>query len=94
YFAGKKGIGDYTGKRVEYNGYANWIASISPAQLHFKPEMKPVFDATVENIHDIINGREKIAKAGDYRPITDPDEAEEYIKMVYNMVIGPVAFDS
>lgn len=94
YFAGKKGIGDYTGKRVEYNGYANWIASISPAQLHFKPEMKPVFDVTVENIHDIINGREKIAKAGDYRPITDPDEAEEYIKMVYNMVIGPVAFDS
>lgn len=94
YFAGKKGIGDYTGKRVEHNGYANWIASISPAMLHFKPEMKPVFEATVEHVHAIVDGREKVAKAGDYRPIQDENEAEEYIKMVYTMCPGAIAYDS
>lgn len=94
YFAGKKGIGDYTGKRVEHEGYANWIASISPAQLHFKPEMKPVFEATVESIHAIIEGREKLSKAGDYKPIRDESEAEEYVKMVYMMCPGMIAYDS
>lgn len=93
-FAAKKGISDYSGKRVEHDGYANWIASISPAQLHFKPEMKPVFEATVESIHAILNGREKRSKAGDYRPIQCPDEAEAYVKMVYTMCPGMIAYDS
>lgn len=93
-YAGKKGIADYTGKRVEHNGYANWIASISPAQLHFKPEMKPVFEATVESVHAILEGREKLAKAGEYRPIQSEEEAEEYLKMVYTMCPGPIAYDS
>ncbi|AFQ22275.1 DNA polymerase [Pectobacterium phage My1] len=94
YFAGKKGIADYSGKRVEHNGYTKFIASISPAQLHFKPEMKPVFDATVDEIHQILAGNEKVAKPGDYRPITNESEAEDYIKMVYTMCAGPIAFDS
>lgn len=93
-FAGKKGITDYSGKRVETDDYPNWIGSISPAQLHFKPEMKPVFEATVENIHEILNGREKVAKRGDYRPIQDSDEAETYLKMVYTMCPGMIAYDS
>lgn len=94
FFANKTGIQDYSGKRVEHNGYANWIASISPAQLHFKPEMKPVFDATVESIQNILAGYEKKARPGDYRPIVCPDEAEEYIKMVFTMCPGAVSFDS
>lgn len=94
YFAGKKGIADYSGKRVEHNGYTNFIASISPAQLHFKPEMQPIFDATVEEIHNILAGRETVIKPGDYKPITSETEAEEYIKMVYTLITGPVAFDS
>jgi DNA polymerase I-like protein with 3'-5' exonuclease and polymerase domains len=94
HYANKKGIQDYTGRRVEHNGYTNFIASISPAQLHFKPEMKPLFDATVEDIHAIINGREKVTKSGDYRPIVDEDEALAYLQMVYTMITGPVALDS
>ncbi|ATS94080.1 DNA polymerase [Pectobacterium phage DU_PP_V] len=94
YFTGKKGIADYSGKRVEHNGYTKFIASISPAQLHFKPEMQPIFDATVEEIHLILEGKEKVAKPGDYKPITSEEEALEYIKMVYTMIRGPVSFDS
>ena len=75
-YAGKTGIGDYSGKRVEHNGYSGWLASISPAMLHFKPEMKPVFEATVESFHAIISGNEKVAKEGDWRPITTEEEAE------------------
>ncbi|QYC51522.1 putative DNA polymerase [Erwinia phage KEY] len=93
-YAGKTGIADYSGKRVEYNGYPNWIASISPAQLHFKPEMKPVFDTTVENIHRILSGNETKAAVGDYRPIQDIQEAEDYFKMVYTMCAGPIGMDS
>lgn len=93
-YANKKGIGDYTGKRVSNGGYENYLASISPAQLHFKPEMKPLFEATVENIQSIIAGHEKIARPGDWRPIVDELEAIDYLTMVYNMVTGPVSFDS
>ena len=93
-YAGKTGIADYTGKRVSANGFDNWIASISPAQLHFKPEMQPVFNETVHNIQLILDGAEKVAKPGDYRPIRDEDEIVEYVKMVYTMCPGPVAFDS
>lgn len=93
-YANKRGIQEYSGKRVEHNGYSNFIASISPAMIHFKPEMKPVFEATVESIHQILQGNEVVAKPGDWRPITDEKEAEEYIKMVYTMVQGPTAYDS
>lgn len=93
-YAGKTGIGDYSGKRVEHNGYSGWLASISPAMLHFKPEMKPVFEATVESFHAIISGNEKVAKEGDWRPITTEEEAEAYVKMVYAMLATPVSFDS
>lgn len=93
-YAGKTGIAEYSGKRVSHNGYDNWIASISPAQLHFKPEMKPVFLDTVENIHAIINGNEKVAKAGDWKPIQTEEEAEQYVKAVYAMTSNAVAFDS
>lgn len=93
-YAGKTGIADYSGKRVEHNGYPNWIASISPAQLHFKPEMKSVFEDTVTKIHEILNGNERVAKSGDYRPIQDVKEAEEYFKMVFTMCPGPIGLDS
>ena len=56
--------------------------------------MKPIFEATVESIHAILNGREKRSKAGDYRPIQCPDEAEAYVKMVYTMCPGMIAYDS
>lgn len=93
-YAGKTGIGDYSGKRVSHNGYDNWIASISPAMLHFKPEMKPVFESTVESIHGIINGNEVKAKKGNWKPIQTEEEAEAYVKMVYTMMKGAVALDS
>lgn len=93
-YAGKKGIQDYSGKRVEHNGYPNFIASITPSMIHFKPEMKPVFDATVESIHQIMSGNEVVAKPGDWAPIVDEQAAMDYINMVNVMVQGPVAFDS
>lgn len=93
-YAGKTGIGDYSGKRVEHNGYSGWLASISPAMLHFKPEMKPLFEDTVESFHAIINGNEKTAKQGNWKPIQTEKEAEEYVKTVFTMTSGAVAFDS
>lgn len=88
-------VSDYTGKQTPgKNGEDNFIASISPAMLAFKPENKPVFEATVEAIHRIINGNSKKELNLDIKSITDMSELEEHLKMILTMTKGPIALDS
>lgn len=97
HFTKRTGISDYTGKLVEDQGYAGWIPSISPAQLHFKPEMRPVFEETVNNIDKIITGKLTAPKPGNYRPIVDEQDAFDYVNMLVTMTnpaTTPLAFDS
>ena len=77
----KTAVGALSGKRVEgKDGYPNYIASISPAMLMFRPESRPEFEQSVVNIQKIIQGKEKVAAKGDYRPITTTDEANDYLR--------------
>jgi len=67
YFTTKTAVTDFTGKLVKGKcGYENFIPSISPAMLAFKPENKPVFDATVNDIRKIIAGVETTQHEKDY----------------------------
>ena len=51
-------ITDFSGRRVDGKdpSYNNFIISISPQALAFKPEMQPVFDTTLEKIKAILGG--------------------------------------
>lgn len=78
-------VTDYTGKiapsKPEYED-CNFIASISPAMLAFKPENKPVFEATVNSIQTILEGNQVVAADGDYQFFTEPSEIREHLAMI------------
>lgn len=92
----KTAVGSLSGKRVEgKDGYANYVASISPAMLIFRPENRPEFEQTVSSIRKILEGNEQSAKKGDYRPIRKTSEAVEYLKAILlNDEIEIVALDT
>lgn len=74
-------VSDHTGRTVEgKKGETNLIACISPAMLSFKPELAPVFEATKTNIQKIVQGNVAGAVKADIRPITDYNEALEYVR--------------
>lgn len=88
-------VTDYTGKILPgKNGETNLIACISPAMLAFKPENKPVFEATVQSIHKIINGKGTNNLNLEIGLITEYDRAVEHLKFILNMTQGPVGLDS
>ena len=78
-------VTDYTGKILPgKNGEENLIACISPAMLAFKPENKPVFEASVEAIHKIVLGKTKSGPDVDIKLISNRNEAVEYLTYAYN----------
>lgn len=90
-------VSDHTGRSVEgKKGETNFIASISPAMLAFKPETKPVFEATVKSIHAIINGTNSgDITEGEYEPIQCPNRANEYLRWLLSQDnINTFALDS
>lgn len=74
-------LGDYTGKQVECKTglYKNYLVSMSPAMLSFKPEMKPQFEGTVAEITSIINGTKAAKAPVDYRPIQSTEAIKHYL---------------
>ena len=85
-YSTKTAVGSLSGKRVEgKDGYENYSASISPAMLIFRPESRPEFEQTVASLKKIIDGNEVVAEEGDYRPIQNNDEANEYLRMLLQM---------
>jgi DNA polymerase I-like protein with 3'-5' exonuclease and polymerase domains len=86
-FSQATAITEHTGKRVklrkhklfegkEHNGL---IACVNPAMMHFKPEIKPVFEQSLESITTILTGGEKEKAPVFYKPITTEEEALAYI---------------
>lgn len=98
HFTGRTGVVDYSGKLTEdKDGNSKYLVSINPSQVHFKPEMKPILDKTVDEFNKILTGTKKPPKPGNYKPIQNEDEAYEYVKMIYTMLPPekfPLAFDS
>lgn len=79
----KTAVGSLSGKRVEgKEGYANYVASISPAMLIFRPENRPEFEQSVASIKKILDGNEVVAAECDYKPIQNTDEANNYLRFV------------
>ena len=77
YFSSSTAVTDLTGMRVEakpkkdWSEYEGFLASINPAAMHFKPEIKPVFDKTVLDIDSHIEGTYKPPSACDYTVFSD-----------------------
>ena len=87
-------VSDYSGKlapsRPEYES-TQFIASISPAMLAFKPENKPVFDQAVQSIHKIIDDSDKPAPIeGDYEFFRQTESIKKYLTKVYTEEKYPV----
>jgi DNA polymerase I-like protein with 3'-5' exonuclease and polymerase domains len=88
-------VSDYTGKLVPgKRGETNLIACISPAMLAFKPESKPVFDASIKSISDIVAGEVKELEVGDFKGIRSLEETIAYLKFVLGSKVPVVALDS
>ena len=85
-YSTKTAVGSLSGKRVEgKDGYANYLATISPAMLMFRPESRPEFEQTVAGLQKIIQGKEQVVGEGDYRPIRNTEEANEYLRSLLQM---------
>lgn len=100
-FSETTNVSDFTGRIVKgkapWNGKEKFIASISPAMLAFKPESRPAFEATVQSIHEIIQGTKKAdIVEGDYKDIVDYSEASAYLDYVIQnrFAIPVVGLDS
>lgn len=101
-FSKSTAISDATGRNVklkpskefegkEHNGL---FAIVNPAMQHFKPEVKPVLEASVSSILELISGT-SVAKAPvDYRAITDELEALEYLDLVKESYTHGIGLDS
>lgn len=70
-----------SGSVTEFQGSiidAKYIPIINPNMLYFKPQLQSGFDAALAKIKTFIGGTSLVAST-DYKGITDPQEALEYI---------------
>lgn len=85
-FSKATSVTDYTGKVLPgKNDETNLIACISPAMMAFKPETRPVFEASVQAIQNLITGKTKPQETVEIKPIVDLDEALEYLTYCLNL---------
>jgi len=91
-------VTDYTGKvapsKPEYKD-CKFIASISPAALAFKPETRPVFEATVLNVHKIMSGNTPDSKEGDYQYFyTETQAFKQHLHALVDSEVHTIALDT
>lgn len=95
YFTSFKPVTNYTGKMVTgKDGYKNYFISISPAICIFRPENKPVLEATVESLHSHITGTVQERTPCEYKLISDTQEAVEYLKYLIDYESDVFAIDT
>jgi DNA polymerase I-like protein with 3'-5' exonuclease and polymerase domains len=88
-------VTDYSGKVAPgKKGETNFIASISPAALAFKPETKPVFDATVLSIASLVSGTGVRVFEGDYKFFLETQPFKEYLEFLIKSDIKVIGLDS
>ncbi|CAL9971822.1 DNA polymerase [Vibrio phage D260] len=93
YFSKETSVTDQTGSRVtakpkkDWSDYEGFLASINPAAMHFKPEIKPVFEFTVERLTSHIDGTYQPPSACAYNIIADSTTAlNMYLKGVLTAI--------
>lgn len=87
YFTKVTAVSNYTGKRVESKdgSYKNFLISISPAMLYIKPDMQPVFDKTVIELHKHMDGLIQEKAPVDYAPLQTTEAINEYLNFILRM---------
>lgn len=94
YFSKETSVVDMTGMRVDakpkkdWSDYENFLCSMNPAALFFKPEGKPVFDQTVERLNSHIDGTYVEPEKVIYNIFCDHTTQEELDEQEDNLVIG------
>lgn len=84
-------ITDFAGHLV----HDKFIAISNPAMLYFKPEGKPAFERSVEKLHGYIDGSlSGVSTEGDFKGITDIDEAKAFLIEILENAQGYVATDT
>lgn len=80
---GSEAVKNYTKATVtEHAGTlvdGKFIPLTNPAAIIFRPEAKPAFDRSCEQLHKILQGEVLIDRTGDYVGIIDEEEAYEWI---------------
>jgi DNA polymerase I-like protein with 3'-5' exonuclease and polymerase domains len=72
-----------------------FVCISNPAMLIFKPEGKPDFERAVDKIKKIVAGTNtNSAQIGDFRGITNSDEALQFLLEVYNSGAPWIALDT
>lgn len=101
-FSKATAISDATGRNVklktskefegkEHNGL---YAIVNPAMLHFKPEIKPILENSVESILKLIGGTNVSKAPVDYKAITTELEALEYLDLLLEARPIAIGLDS
>jgi DNA polymerase I-like protein with 3'-5' exonuclease and polymerase domains len=101
-FSNSTSITEATGRRVglkkskyfENKEHDGLIACVNPMMTHFKPEMKPITEQSIESIQNIIKGlvTEKIPT--NYKLIDTEEKAKEYLNFLIEMPPKLLALDS
>lgn len=71
----KASVTEHSGSLVD----GKFIPLTNPAVLMFRPEAKPAFERSIEQLEKIISGEVLIDRTGDYIGIIDEEEAYEWV---------------
>lgn len=77
-------VTDYSGRQTasKDGSYTNFIVSISPAAMAFKPEIKPVFEDTLNKIYRLINGSTTTVIQNTILPVRDTELALQTLNTI------------
>lgn len=77
-YAGVTSVTDKAGHLVN----EKFIPLTSPAVITFKPEAKPAFEKTLENLHSILEGNYNVNTDGNWYAITTTEDALAFLKPI------------
>lgn len=92
FYTGKTGITEFSGKLVQ----DKFLPAINPGMLAFKPEMRNIWEMTVDSIEQFVEGTGKKARIPyeNYEGIQDYDRAMEYLQEAFDSPNAYVGLDS
>jgi len=101
-FSKSTAISDATGRNVklktskEFEGkeHDGLYAIVNPAMQHFKPEIKPILETSVNAIISLISGKTVSKAPVDYKAITTEEEALAYLDLLQAEKVQAIGLDS
>ena len=71
----KASVSEHSGTCID----GKFIPLTNPSMVIFKPEAKPAFERSLEQLHKILSGEQLVDRSGDYVGILDEEEAYNWI---------------